>query len=66
MAKNSAPVLRKGVKVVAAESLRGVPAGTAGVIRMTAGVTWTRFRVDFANGVTLGSLDSSKISKAAS
>jgi hypothetical protein len=66
MAKNSAPVLRKGVKVVAAEELRGVPAGTTGVIRMTAGVTWIRYRVDFANGVTLGSLDHTKISKAAS
>lgn len=66
MAKKSAPVLRKGVKVVAAEAMPGVPEGTPGVIRMAAGVTWTRFRVDFANGVSLGSIDPTKLSKAAS
>lgn len=57
MAKNSAAVLRKGTKVVATTELRGVPEGTAGVIRMVAGITWTRYRVDFANGITMGSID---------
>jgi hypothetical protein len=62
MAKNS-DTLRKGSKVVAAVDLRGVPSGTEGVVRMVAGITWTRYRVDFANGVTLGSIDGSHLSR---
>jgi hypothetical protein len=60
MAKNS-DTLRKGSKVRAAVDLRGVPTGTEGVVRMVAGITWTRYRVDFANGVTLGSIDASHL-----
>jgi hypothetical protein len=62
MAKNS-DTLRKGSKVVAAVDLRGVPSGTEGVVRMVAGITWTRYRVDFANGVTLGSIDGAQLSR---
>jgi hypothetical protein len=61
MAKNS-DTLRKGSKVVAAVDLRGVPKGTEGVVRMVAGLAWTRYRVDFANGVTLGSVDGAQLS----
>ena len=61
MAKNSDTVLRKGTKVVAAIDLRGVPAGTPGTIRMVVGVTWTRYRVDFVNGTSLGSIDGSML-----
>ena len=60
MAKNS-DTFRKGSKVLAAIDLRGVPSGTEGVIRMVAGITWTRYRVDFANGGTLGSIDGSHL-----
>ena len=62
MAKNS-DTLRKGSKVRAAVDLRGVPSGTEGVVRMVAGITWTRYRVDFANGVSLGSVDASHLSQ---
>ncbi len=61
MAKNSDPVLRKGAKVVATTDLRGVPAGTPGTIRMVAGIRWIRYRVDFVNGASIGSVDESQI-----
>ncbi len=61
MAKNSEASLRKGSKVVAATDLRGVPAGTPGVVRMAVGLSWLRYRVDFANGVSIGSVDGSQL-----
>ncbi len=64
MAKNSDTILRKGSKVVAAIDLRGVPAGTPGIVRMVVGVTWTRFRVDFVNGTSVGSIDASMLRAA--
>lgn len=57
MAKDKTAELRKGDKVVAAADLRRVPVGTPGRIRMVAGLQWTRYRVDFDNGVSIGSLD---------
>ena len=57
MAKDKTTELRKGDKVVAAADLRRVPVGTPGRIRMVAGLQWTRYRVDFDNGVSIGSLD---------
>ena len=44
-------------KVVAAEELPGVPAGTPGKVIMEAGFRWFRYWVRFENGVTLGSID---------
>ena len=38
-------------RVVAAEDLPGVPAGTPGVVMMVTGLSWTRYRVQFDNGV---------------
>ena len=61
MAKNSEQPLRKGAKVVATTDLRGVPAGTPGVVRMASGLSWMRYRVDFANGVSVGSVDGSQL-----
>jgi hypothetical protein len=63
MAKNSEQ-LRKGTKVVATTELRGVPAGTPGVVRMAVGLRWLRYRVDFANGVSVGSVDAGQIRPA--
>jgi hypothetical protein len=57
MAKDKTAELRKGDKVVAATDLRRVPAGTPGRVRMVAGLQWTRYRVDFENGVSIGSID---------
>ena len=44
-------------KVVAAEDLPGVRAGTPGVVVLVTGLSWTRYRVRFANGVELSMLD---------
>jgi hypothetical protein len=57
MAKDKTGELRKGDTVVAVEELPRVPLGTAGKISMVSGLRWTRYRVQFDNGVSLGSLD---------
>jgi hypothetical protein len=51
--------LRKGDVVYAAEDLRNVPVGTRGRVSFVSGLSWTRYRVDFDNGVSVGSLDRS-------
>jgi hypothetical protein len=48
--------LRKNAKVVAAEDLRDVPAGTPGRVMLINGLTWIRYWVRFDNGVQLGSI----------
>ena len=57
MAKDKNGELRKGDTVVAVEELPRVPVGTSGRIAMVSGLRWTRYRVQFDNGVSLGSLD---------
>ena len=59
MAKKDDQHLRRGAKVYAAEDLTGVPEGTPGKVLVSVGLTWIRYRVRFANGVELGSLDRS-------
>ena len=39
------------------DELRGVPAGTPGVIVQVTGLTWIRYRVQFANGVERNLVD---------
>ena len=56
--------LRRGERVVAAKDLRGVPAGTTGWVLLVTGLTWTRYRVRFDNGVEIGSLDRKFLEKA--
>lgn len=63
MAKDNTAELRKGDKVVAATDLRRVPKGTPGRVRMVAGLSWIRYRVDFENGVSIGSLDRSLLAR---
>ena len=58
--KKSAQRLRNH-QVVAAVDLPGVPAGTAGRIKITNGFAWTRYWVLFDNGVDMGSLDASQL-----
>lgn len=48
---------RRKDRVVAAEDRPGVPAGTPGVVVMVTGLSWTRYRVRFDNGVELNMLD---------
>ena len=39
------------------DELRGVPPGTPGVIVQVTGLTWIRYRVQFANGVERNLVD---------
>jgi hypothetical protein len=57
MAKRRNGELRKGDRVVAVEELPRVPAGTPGRVEMVSGLRWTRYRVQFENGVSIGSID---------
>jgi hypothetical protein len=57
MAKAKSGELRKGETVVAVDDLPEVPVGTAGRIEMVSGLRWTRYRVQFENGVSIGSID---------
>lgn len=53
--------LRVRDKVVAAEDMPGVPAGTPGRVILKNGFRWIRYRVLFENGVDIGSLDRSQL-----
>ena len=44
-------------RVVAAEDLPGVPAGTPGVVVTVTGLSWIRYRVRFDNGIEINLLD---------
>ena len=57
MATQPSPELRKGETVYATEDLPGVPVGTRGKVSMVSGIRWTRYRVQFDNSQSLGSLD---------
>ena len=66
MARTDDPgVLPKKAKVVAAVDLRGVPAGTPGKVVLINGLTWIRYWVRFANGVTMGSLGRDRLATPA-
>lgn len=51
----------KNTKVKATTDLPGVPEGTVGKVKMTNGMSWLRYWVQFENGVWLGSVDHSQI-----
>jgi len=53
--------LRVHDKVVAAEDLPGVPAGTPGRVTLVNGFRWIRYRVLFDNGEDIGSLDRAQL-----
>jgi hypothetical protein len=63
MAKTTTAVndLRKGAKVVARTAMRDVPEGTTGKVSMVTGLTWIRYWVRFDNGVSLGSIDRTRL-----
>ncbi len=48
---------REDDRVEAADDLPGVPKGTPGTVVMVTGISWTRYRVAFDNGVELNLLD---------
>lgn len=53
--------LDRKTRVVATTKLPGVPEGTAGVVGRSVGLTLTRYRVAFDNGVDLTSVTHSKL-----
>jgi hypothetical protein len=54
---------RRNERVKALDDLPGVPQGTEGRVLLVAGFTWTRYRVSFDNGMDLGSIDGSHLSR---
>jgi hypothetical protein len=64
MAKRVAPhEFRRDEAVQTLDPLPGVPAGTRGRVYLVDGFTWTRYRVLFANGVDIGSIDGSVLAR---
>ncbi len=64
MAKRAAPhEFRRNEKVRTLDTLRGVPAGTEGRVYLVDGFAWTRYRVLFANGEDVGSLDGTALAR---
>jgi hypothetical protein len=55
--------LRQKDKVVAADDLPGVPAGTPGVVLGVSGLEWIRYRVRFANGLERNLVDGRHLAK---
>ncbi|UDY36945.1 hypothetical protein [Dermatobacter hominis] len=64
MASTTDDELKVRAKVVAAEDLPGVPAGTRGRVTLKNGFRWIRYRVEFDNGVGVGSLDRAQLVRA--
>ena len=64
MAKRAAPhEFRRGETVKTLDPLPGVPQGTQGRVYLVDGFTWTRYRVLFANGVDVGSIDGTALAR---
>jgi hypothetical protein len=54
---------RRNEQVVALKDLPGIPAGTRGKVELVDGLTWTRYRVAFDNGVDRGTIDGSYLTR---
>lgn len=63
MAKRAPDVFKRGETVKTLVDLPAVPQGTQGRVYLVDGITWTRYRVLFANGVDIGSLDGSVLAR---
>ena len=48
-------------RVIAAEALPGVPEGTPGTVLMVTGLSWTRYRVQFDNGIERNLVDAKRL-----
>ncbi len=62
---DKADQLKQRTKVVSLADLRGVPRGTTGRVTMVSGLTWIRYFVDFDNGVSVPSVDRSRLATPA-
>ena len=64
MAKRLAPdEFKRNETVKTLDALPGVPKGTGGRVYLVDGFAWTRYRVLFANGIDVGSLDGSALAR---
>ena len=63
MAKRTGDQLQRGDRVIAGDDVVGVPPGTPGRVDTVSGFRWTRYRVQFENGVNVGSLDGSQLTR---
>jgi hypothetical protein len=64
MARKVAPhEFRRGETVKTLDPLPGVPQGTQGRVYLVDGFTWTRYRVLFANGIDVGSIDGTALAR---
>jgi hypothetical protein len=64
MGKRAAPhEFKRNETVRTLVDLPGVPQGERGRVYLVDGFTWTRYRVLFANGVDIGSLDGSVLAR---
>lgn len=62
MAATETPApLKLRERVVVTRSLRGVPEGTGGKIKVANGLTWDRYWVQFDNGLWLGSVSAADL-----
>jgi hypothetical protein len=65
MARKVAPhEFRRGETVKTLNPLPGVAQGTEGRVYLIDGFEWTRYRVLFANGVDVGSLDGTALARS--
>ena len=56
--------LKPGENVIVTTDIRGVPEGTTGRVKMSTGLTWPRYWVEFANGRWIGSVSQSFLVRA--
>ncbi len=64
MAKRAAPdEFKRGDSVMTLDPLPGVPQGEKGRVYLVDGFAWTRYRVLFANGIDVGSIDGSALAR---
>jgi hypothetical protein len=55
---------KAGDRVVVTRSIRGVPEGTAGTIKVVDGLSWPRYWVKFDTGHWIGSISATDLVKA--
>jgi hypothetical protein len=53
--------LKPGNRVTLTRSIRGVPEGTHGRVKVTQGLTWARYWVEFDNGMWVGSVSAADL-----
>ncbi|HEX7169076.1 MAG TPA: hypothetical protein VF230_19010 [Acidimicrobiales bacterium] len=55
---------KNGEHVIATQPLRGVPEGTKGTVKMSSGLSWLRYWVEFDGGPWIGSVSQAHLVRA--